>query len=411
MKNSFIKSIILLVSGSLVAQLCSIITTPIKTRLFTVEDVGFFTYVTTVVGIFSPVIMGQYEAVIVLIKKHVYGVIKLCILLCIFSTIIITLGASLYYLYHGVFTDNLALIIYMPICLLVTGVINLLSAYNNRCREYKLIARIHVIRAVANLLGVIVFGWLGTGYIGLLIVALISQLVSLKKQAESLIKHIRKIYNVRSSILVMIAKKYWQHPVIGMPGDFINTLSYSLIAICVKYIYNDFTILGHYAMSMALLGMPLGIVSSNVGKVFFEEAAREKNSTGKFYHSFLKTTKYLLVGTIPVFVIIYILAPCGCKVFLGSNWESTGVYIRYLVPMFAVRFIVSPLTLSVIIAQKQYYNLMIQSMFLLSLFICYYATISEHLSIENFLMIINWCYTFVYLFFWIMCRRLSLMTT
>ena len=259
-----------------------------------------------------------------------------------------------------------------------------------------------------NFIGVIILGSLGAGYIGLLMISLISQMVSLRKQAESLSGHLREIYSAKRRLVIAIAKKYWQQPVVSMPGTFINTLSYSLLAICIKEAYDDLAVLGYYSMSMALLGLPLGIVSSNVGKVFFEEAVREKNETDKFYHSFMKTTKYLLVGTIPIFILVYILAPWGCKIFLGVDWEITGIYIRYLVPMFAVRFIVSPLTLSIIVSQKQYYNLMIQVMFLISLGGCYYITITEALSVDYFLTIVNWSYTGVYCFFWMMCRRLSL---
>ena len=105
--------------------------------------------------------------------------------------------------------------------------------------------------------------------------------------------------------------------------------------------------------------------------------------------------------------VIYIFAPWGCKTVLGFDWEVTGIYIRYLVPMFAVRLIVSPLTLSVIISQKQYYNLIIQAFFLIFLGICYFITINNQLSVEEFLKLINWSYAFVYFFFWVMCRRLS----
>ena len=320
MKNDFIKAIMILLTGSIAAQFFSIVTTPIKTRLFTVEDIGLFTYITTIVGIFTPAIMGQYEAVIVLAKRHVYGVIKLCIVLCVSVTCIITLCTSGYYIYHGTFWDNFVLIIYMPICLLITGIINIISAYNNRCREYKLFAKINIIRAAANLIGVLIFGFMGTGYIGLLTVALVSQLASLRKQGQSLSGHMHEIYNARNRLLLVIAKKYWQQPFVSMPGTFINTLSYSLIAICIKDIYDNLAMLGYYSMSMALLGLPLGIVSSNVSKVFFEEAVREKNNTGKFSNSFFRTTKYLLLGTIPIFILIYFFAPWGRKTVLGFDW-------------------------------------------------------------------------------------------
>ena len=406
MKNNFLRNLLTLLTGTVVAQLLSIISTPLKTRLYSVEDIGLLAYATTVMGIFTPLLMGQYEATVVLVKRHVYVALKLCLILCIVNTIFITFGISIYFCLQGNLQDNIALIISLPLYLLITGFINVLSSYNNRLREYKLLSKVNIYRSMANLFGIVILGIMGTGYIGLLFVTISSQLVALRKQAESLRDHWKKIFSVKMKSLWILAQKYWQQPVFGMSGTFVNGLSYSLLTIFIKEMY-DFTTLGYYTMSVTLLGLPLGIVSSNMGKIFFEEATREKHENNVFINAFWKTTKYLAIGTVPFFMIIFILAPWGCELFLGDGWNVAGEYIRYLVPLFAIRFIVSPLTLAVVVSQKLHYNIIVQSLFLLLLGVCYYVTKEKQLPIEEFLTLINWSFAFVYVLFWGVCRRLA----
>lgn len=406
MKNDFLRSMLMLLTGSVVAQLLGVVSTPIKTRLFSVEDIGLFTYATTLMGIFTPLLLGQYDAVVVMAKRHVYAVIKVCIFLCIATTIMFTLGVTAYFCSIGTFYHNVALVVCMPFFLLITGLINILSAYNNRCREYKLLATVNIQRSLVNLVGIVLFGAFGTGYIGLLFVTVVSQLAAVRKQAQSLKGHFQEIIAAKHKIMWLMAKKYWQQPVFSMPGTFVNGLSYSLIAICVKDLY-DFATLGYYSMSMTLLGLPLGLISGNVGKVFFEEASREKNETGCFINAFVKTTKYLIIGTVPIFIAIYFFAPWGCEFFLGKGWNVAGDYIRYLLPMFAVRFVVSPISLAVIISQRQYYNIILQSIFLIAVGMCYYRASNWANDLESFLLMINWSFAAIYMLFGSICWRLA----
>ena len=396
----------MLFSGSVVAQLFGIVSTPIKTRLFSVEDVGFFTYATTIMSIFTPLLLGQYDAVIVMVKKHVYVAMKVCMCLCIMTSIVFTLGVFVYFMLGGNIYNNIAILVCKPFFLLTSGVINTISAYNNRCREYNLLAKVNIQRSMANFLGILLFGILDTGYAGLLFVAVISQLVAIREQIHSLNGNWGKIISVKYELMWLLVKKYWQQPIFSMPGTFVNGLSYAMIAICVKNMY-DFTTLGYYSMSITLLGIPLGLISGNVGKVFLEEASREKNETGFFINSFLKTIKYLVFFTIPIFTIIYIWAPLGCEFFLGRDWYIAGEYIRYLIPMFLVRFVVSPITLSVVISQKQYLNTILQAIFLMAVGGCYYLALKWGFSLGTFLIIINWNFVVIYLLFLYVCWGLA----
>ncbi|EME7213004.1 oligosaccharide flippase family protein, partial [Enterococcus faecium] len=69
MRNKFFKSLIILVSGSLLAQIITILSSPISTRIFSPEDFGNYTLVTTAVSIFGPVICLKYDMSIISASK------------------------------------------------------------------------------------------------------------------------------------------------------------------------------------------------------------------------------------------------------------------------------------------------------------------------------------------------------
>lgn len=84
--DQFIKSVLVLISGSFIGQIVNFISAPIMTRLFTVTDIGVFTYINSIASIFIPVICLRYENAIVLENNNskVFALIKLCFLINLF---------------------------------------------------------------------------------------------------------------------------------------------------------------------------------------------------------------------------------------------------------------------------------------------------------------------------------------
>ena len=97
-KNNFLNAIFVLSSGSIWAQgivfLCSLIIT----RLYLPADIGFFTFILSIINIFSGVINGRYEISIVSASRRgeIKGLIQLSFLIAVIGSICVTLGFYLY---------------------------------------------------------------------------------------------------------------------------------------------------------------------------------------------------------------------------------------------------------------------------------------------------------------------------
>ena len=77
--KGFIKNIILLVSGTLLAQSVSIISSPILTRIYSPEAFGELGVFTSITSIFSVFMCLRYELALVIPKEKEYALALLCL--------------------------------------------------------------------------------------------------------------------------------------------------------------------------------------------------------------------------------------------------------------------------------------------------------------------------------------------
>src|SRR5699024_604317 len=68
--NNLLASFSILASGSVIAQLITMLVSPIITRLYSPEDMGNYTLIVTAVSIFGPVISLKYDMAILLVESE-----------------------------------------------------------------------------------------------------------------------------------------------------------------------------------------------------------------------------------------------------------------------------------------------------------------------------------------------------
>ncbi|WP_335432313.1 lipopolysaccharide biosynthesis protein [Bacillus sp. JJ1609] len=409
MKNSFVKSIFILATGSLFAQLLTVISAPFLTRLFSPEDLGVYTYVLSVATIFMSVINGRYDMSIVNEEREdrIYPLIKLSLIISFFGSLVIAVGYWLYILWFSEeYNSYLYTAGYIYLFLLSYGVINVLTAYNNRKKEYKIITSVYIIRTACQNIGAIFLGFLKFGLIGLLIPYTVGQLLGINRQAQSLKPHLKEIKRVKISEMLEVLKIHYKQPLFSAPAIFANSFSYSSITLFIGFLFGMSTV-GYYSISVRLLGLPLSIISGNVSKVFFEEASREFNATNQFYNTLKKTAFYQIIIAIPMVIVIMISSPKIFGLIFGADWTVAGEYVVILAPMFGIRFIVSSISTGMIIANKQNFELILQIGFILASVVSFIVTNALDLSVERFLIVVSILFSIAYILYFIAVLRYS----
>lgn len=286
LNNSFLVNIAVLASGSFIAQGIGALTIPVLTRIYTPEDLGLYTYIISIAAIFLSVVNTRYDVSIVTEpeERNVYPLIKLSLIVGGIVTIIASIGGYVFFSFKGM---PGYLSIYLFVIIASYAIINVLTAYNNRRKEYKVISSVYVLRTGTQNIGAILLGILSRSIHCLLLPYAIGQLLGIKRQMKPLQKYWREVISVPANKVKEVAFKHKKQFYFSTPALLANSLSYSIITIFIEMLYG-MTQVGFYSISVRLLGLPLALIGGNVSKVFLEQASAEYNEHKHFSYSFKK---------------------------------------------------------------------------------------------------------------------------
>lgn len=399
-KNGHVaKSIFTLVSSSALGQIATVLASPIITRIYNQYELGMYTLLLTISTIVAPVLSMRYEMEIVVEsdEKNLSSIAQLALMLNVFISFFISLLMGLYYYYTGYKKESFLFFIIIFLVNIITGFINVIVAYNNRRKEYKIIANGYVIRMLIQNIGMVAFGILNYGLWGIAI----SQILGCLFNALYQYYKSRAIFgDFRLDMISMknVLLKYKSQALYSSPAVLINGLSYSIINFYIDFLYGAET-LGIYSISYRVLGIPTSIIAGNVSKVFFEIASKEHKSKGNFFNCYRKTTFLLGIFAVPTFLLMHILAVPLCGFFFGAKWRTAGEYIKTLTIMFCVRFIAGGVNCSAIIANRTKTDFLIQIILAITGGGAFTVAFLFRQNIVFFLKNINLLYSLIYIIY------------
>lgn len=399
LKMDFIKSIFILSGGSLLAQFISFVCSMILTRQYPKDSFGYFTYILSIVTMFSTVINGRYDVSIVSAKdkKEELALIKLSFYVMLVLSVFVSIGAYILTCFsENELKGHEELVFFVFPMLLVYGGINILNAYNNRYAQYKLISSAYLLRTGFQNFLSILFGIFTPTAFGLLFSQTIGLCVGVKKQADKLRYEIRDILNIKIHDLKTVLFKYKEQPLFSVPASFINALSYSAISLFIGSFF-DMGTLGMYSISVTVLGVPLGVFGTNIAKVHFKESEIELKKLGNYYKTTLKMIGLASILSFCMIIFLLIFAPELFEFLYGASWREAGEYVQILSPMFGFRLMVGAVGYGFIIAKKQKLELIFQVILLIGMGIVSAIAALYSLDIKSFLSILSICYSVIYI--------------
>lgn len=409
-KSSYLKAITTLVSGSVIAQVFTLICSPILTRICSPEDLGIYSLVTGAVTMFGTIMSLRYEICIVSEpeEEKVWPLIKLSALLCIALSIIIACGYLIYFYLIDINAHFILLALATGLLVLLMGFINIVTAFNNRQQDYKLITKTYVVRVFCQNVCNLIASFIGTGAVGLSFSQFIGYVAGVRGQVKPMLKHKDRILHASSKEIKAVACDNRKQALVSAPATLANGLSYSLINYFIEALFTT-TVVGYYSISYRILGLPATIISTNVSRVFLEKASREHQEKGHFKKSYLYTVAILAAIGVPIGAVMILAAPKLCELVFGHGWGVAGVYIRLLTPMFILRFIAGGVNCAAIIVNKQQYDFFIQTLLTIAVVGLFIYASANSLSIETFLIWINLAFSVIYIAYLLLFWRCACM--
>jgi O-antigen/teichoic acid export membrane protein len=198
-------------------------------------------------------------------------------------------------------------------------------------------------------------------------------------------------------------KRNRKFPLFSLPADAINSAAAQLPLLLIMSKFGA-DIAGYYALTIRVLGAPIGLLGSAVLDVFKRHAANAFKTRGECRPEFLHTLKILLMATILTSILFFFCAEQFFVIAFGESWSMSGKIAIWLIPLFAFRFVASPLSYMVYIAGKQNVDLFWQ----ISLLGITLATFSITEIFSTSVQIYSLGYAFLYLVYLGMSYKFSL---
>lgn len=381
--NKFIGDSFLMILSSGIAQVILIITTPIITRLYSPTEFGEFTIFSNIAMILIPIINARYDLLIVNTKNdrsaNILSQISFLISLLILL-ILIPIFAISAWLYPNFILD----FIFIIIMLFLVSLTNIFTNYLNKERKYKVLSLINVFRAGSMALLQIIFGLLALGSLGLIIGFSLSYIAGITLGYKTFKKHFNIVRDKEETKALFLENK--NQLVYSTPSILLNSLSFSVVVFFIGILYTN-TEVGIYGMAIRVLGIPVTIISLGLSKIFMQQANDYYIEYGNFRNLLLKFSSILVIVSIILYVPLYLFSEELVNILLGHSWVDVITVIKIVIPLFVIRLIVSTVSLSVIVLQKQQLELILQALFLIGTTATFVISKMLNLTFLNFVSI------------------------
>lgn len=348
-KSEVFKSISLLSSGTVIAQLIPLILAPVIARLFNANQFGEFAAVMSILNILSVVLNGRYELAIVLPKLEnearllligTWGIGLLFSASFFITSFLFFNEISEYFgIQYGWFESLI-----ISISLLGISIWQPINYYFIRNKQYLKMTYNKFVKSTSTTFITILVGYfvLNGGLNGLVLGLFLGWcfLAAFSLHQLNLSKIIAS-FNLGQ--LKAVLTQYENYPKYNALPALLNSIA-SQLGIYVFVFFYSTEISGYYSFSKQYLYVPLSILGISLSQVFFQRISEKYRNN----HSVIKELKLLFLFLVSIGLVgCSIIIPFSEELFelvFGPQWKLSAEMSKILIICFSVQFVVSPLS-------------------------------------------------------------------
>jgi O-antigen/teichoic acid export membrane protein len=357
----FWRSVLVVLTGSAAAQAIPLIGSLIIARLFTPAEFGQFATWIGFVAVGTVAITGRYEMALAIehdgFARRVATRATLLVVLC--GGILLTLLAALCekFWLRGAFPPQLVWLI-GPTAAVVAASQTLQSraAADGNYRDLGII-RIAQAGAITGVQ--ILIGLLDPSAYGLALAHLGGAIIGVLLAQKRLSVVCDNVIGKPAFSMVEFLYRQRRFPMLALPADLVNTVAAQipLLIIANRFGADE---AGLLALTLRIVGAPIGLLGASVLDVFRRRSASSYALRGECQKEYINTLKILTIGSVFVMIFLLLIAESTFALIFGEIWRKSGTFATWLMPMFALRFVASPLSYMFYVANKQHLDLIWQ---------------------------------------------------
>ena len=357
--GSFLRNVSVLAGGTAFSQAVTVLVAPVLTRIYTPGDFGVLAVYTSVLSIL--LVMGalRYEWAIPLPADDATALRLLWLCFLVLGGL-----ASLVFLLQALVgtilveqagMPELRLLLWLlPLGLFAACAIAILTKWAARKKRFDAVAKTSVGQSTIQAATQITSGLWGAGALGLVLGQLAGQFfgwLALMKFTAGSIR--TRETRPKAPELLEVARRYKRFPLYLGWSALLNSLSVFLPPLLLASLFG-MQVAGWFALGQRVVAIPVQLIAQSAGNVYFvrasEIAQQDIVALRDLYRRFALR---LLIVSLVTILPIAMLAPWLFALIFGASWQAAGEYIRPMAVMFLVQFVAHPLSLTLIVMERQ----------------------------------------------------------
>lgn len=357
-RNEFLRHVLTLMSGTLLAQVLTMGTALVLGRVFSAAELGLYNGVMSVAAFVIPLAAWRYDMAIVLPDSDADGrqMVRLATGLNTITSTVVTVVM----LFFG---GPIARAIDHPEArywLLWCGPIvwswaefTILNYWANRRKNFKLVSHNAVINSVVTNVGQVSAGFAQWGVVGLLGATVLGEFAAVGHSARTVYSQVMTGREPEARSYRQLMREYRKMPLLNLPNAMVDQVRLQGINLMLLAMLSA-SDLGQFGMAWRLVQAPMASINTALNQVLLQRLSRaRRGQMVRLVRSSM--VRSALIGVGP-FAIIYFLAPHLLPLVLSSDhdkWRPAGEVTAVLVPWLFLNFITQPISSVFVVVRRQ----------------------------------------------------------
>lgn len=361
--GAFIKNVALVATGTALAQIITMLLSPIITRVYGPEAYGIMGAFSSILHIITPIAALTYPIAIVLPKSDsdAHGLARLSLNI----TTVVSILVAIVFIFFGKYIASMfnieevaPYLFLLPVAIFLSGLLQIIEQWLIRTKQFRTTAKSTFLQSI-----IVQGGKAGIG----LIHPTAGVLIFLSAISEGVKAALMFIFNKKTGpklqlkskdrkTLKSLAQTYKDFPIFRAPETFLNSFSTNLPTLMLTTFFGP-AAAGFYNIGKTVLNLPSQLIGKSVGDVFYPRASEAANNHERLTPLINKATLLLAaIGIVPYGLVI-LFGPWLFSFVFGQEWEMAGHYARWIALWSFFGFINRPSVRSLPVLSAQQFQL------------------------------------------------------
>lgn len=356
--SQVLRNILTMFTGSGLAQLITLISTPIISRLFNPDDFGIAALLLSIAGISAPLATLSYSTAIQLPERasDAQRLLRATILIAFaFSTL---MAAAVFLSSHAfnaaIFSQFRGWEWTLPLLVLLYGIEAALESLLTRMKKFKRQATSNVLGSAVASGSRIFLGLLSGSSIGGLV---IGYLLARASRIVMLASGGRQLFATPTTSPAPASYKslllnYRDFPLFATPTTLLHAANKNLPLLLFGILFSP-AVAGFYAMSNRLFFRPFQLMQFSFRRVYTQHLISAVHQKRKIVPMLLKACSLTAPALAIPSLLLYVYGEPAVTFFLGEKWRAAGTFIEISAPLLLFASLAIPANAAMVALRQQ----------------------------------------------------------